>query len=351
MKGNGGSATARLASLHLQTSLAMTTRRKDIRNMRRGNIGTSRQPDYRPVKVVGKGAFGVVYCARTPDGSLVAIKKVLQNPQYKDRELEIMQMVRNRYCIILHNAFKSMGRNPKEIYLNLVMDYLPSSLHEVVMNYRHNSKYPPLFFVKLYGFQIFAGLAYLHSIGVTHRDIKPENLLVDTESGELKICDFGSAKVLHPGEQSVCYIASRYYRAPELLFNCTTYTTSIDVWAAGCVVAEMLCAGMPLFVGSSNLGMISEIVKVIGPPTEDDMSLYEHSVEIGAFPHQVTTLERKLPGHTTPDLIDLLKRIFVYDPRKRLTARECLNHPFFDDLFQPGLMMRDGRPLPVLDRS
>ena len=159
MQGKTGSATARLANLHLQTSLALTTRRKEMRWADRGHVGTSRQPEYRPVKVVGKGAFGVVYCARTRDGNLVAIKKVLQDPQYKNRELEIMQVVRNRYCIALHQAFKSIGRSPKEVYLNLVMDYLPSSLHEVVMNYRQNGKYPPIFFVKLYGFQLFARTA------------------------------------------------------------------------------------------------------------------------------------------------------------------------------------------------
>ena len=351
MQGKTGSATARLANLHLQTSLALTTRRKEMRWADRGHVGTSRQPEYRPVKVVGKGAFGVVYCARTRDGNLVAIKKVLQDPQYKNRELEIMQVVRNRYCIALHQAFKSIGRSPKEVYLNLVMDYLPSSLHEVVMNYRQNGKYPPIFFVKLYGFQLFAGLVYLHSIGVTHRDIKPENILIDTESGELKICDFGSAKKLHPGERSVSYIASRYYRAPELILDCQTYTTAIDVWAAGCVVAEVLTAGMPMFVGASNIGQLAEIVKVIGPPTEDDLRSFEHRMEFRGFPQQATTVEKKLPAHTPPDLIDLLKRIFVYDPSKRLTARQCLDHPCFDDLFQAGLTMRDGRPLPVLDRS
>ncbi|OHT12149.1 CMGC family protein kinase [Tritrichomonas foetus] len=234
---NRGCATSRIANLHLQTSLALTTRRKDATRSSRYNRNTSRTIDYRPVKVVGKGAFGVVYCARSSNGDLVAIKKVLQDPRFKNRELDIMRLIKNRNCISLLNSFKSCGGKNDEVYINIVMEYFPTSLFTVNMNYRKNRKYPPILFVKLFSFQLFAGLSHLHKIGIAHRDIKPENILVDMESGELKICDFGSAKVIKPGDKSVSYISSRYYRAPELILDCREYTTSIDIWAAGCVVA------------------------------------------------------------------------------------------------------------------
>ena len=94
--------------------------------------------------------------------------------------------------------------------------------------------------MKLYAYQAFRGLAYIHALGICHRDIKPQNLLVDPDTHELKICDFGSAKRLSAGEVNVSYICSRYYRAPELIFGATNYTQSIDVWSVGCVLAELL---------------------------------------------------------------------------------------------------------------
>lgn len=348
---NRGKESSRLANLHLGTALALTTRRRDTaRKSTIRNMVTSRQPEYRPVKAVGKGAFGVVYCARSTTGELVAIKKVKQDPRYQNREYDILRMLQNRHCVSLKNAFKSFGQVAGEVYLNLVMEYFPSSLCDVVTNYRKNGKYPPLFFVKLFGFQIFAGLRYLKSMGICHRDIKPENILVDVESGELKICDFGSAKIIQHGESSVSYIASRYYRAPELLFGCQTYTTAIDVWSAGCVIAEMLMAGTPIFPGASSVGQITEIAKVIGPPSQEDLDSFEHSEDTTVFPKQVTSLKERLPPHTPPDLLDLLEKIFIYNPVKRPDAQECLNHPFFDDLFKGGVTMQNGRPLPVLER-
>ncbi len=94
--------------------------------------------------------------------------------------------------------------------------------------------------IKLYIYQCFRALAYIHALGICHRDIKPQNLLVDSETHTLKVCDFGSAKRLVQGEVNVSYICSRYYRAPELIFGATEYNNAIDVWSVGCVMAELL---------------------------------------------------------------------------------------------------------------
>ncbi|EAY19244.1 CMGC family protein kinase [Trichomonas vaginalis G3] len=342
----------RLSNIRMHSSLALSTNRKSSTRLSQQRPPSNRQQmEYRPIKVIGQGAFGIVYCARAVDGSIVAIKKVLLDPRYKNRELETMQEINNRYCIRLCSAFKTPGRKPKEYYLNLVMDYLPLSLHQFNMNYRKERKYPPLLYVKLFAFQMFAGLNYIHSIGVTHRDLKPQNILCDMESGELKICDFGSAKQLVPGEKSVSYIASRYYRAPELIFDCVYYTSAIDIWAGACVVAEMLMAGMPIFAGGSSLGQLHEIVKVLGPPTEDDMNSFQHGADIPLSSNPGIGLENVLPRHTPPDIMDLLKSIFIYNPSKRPTALECIKHPCFDELFDPELKMPSGRPFPFLDRS
>lgn len=144
-------------------------------------------------------------------------------------------------------------------------------------------------------YQLFRSLAYIHSLGICHRDIKPQNLLLDPETGVLKLCDFGSAKHLIKGEPNVSYICSRYYRAPELIFGAIDYTTKIgnhrssrmgalnsnrvvfsqfvnrillfsDVWSAGCVLAELLL-GQPIFPGESGVDQLVEIIKVLGTPT------------------------------------------------------------------------------------
>jgi serine/threonine protein kinase len=312
---------------------------------------THRLPDYKPLKFIGQGAFGVVFIAKSPDGSLVAIKKVLQDPRYKNRELDILRLLHHRNCVSLKHSYKSRGQNAAEVYLNLVMDYLPISLHSFVLQYRQERMYPPILFIKLLMFQLFSGLHYLHSGGIVHRDLKPQNVILDPDSGELKICDFGSAKILKPGDKSVSYIASRFYRAPELIYDCSEYTAAIDIWAAGCVFAEAISAGSPLFPGGSSLGQLTEIVNLIGPPKVEDLCSFQHGVEPEIPEAASSSLEETLPNHTPGDVIDLLKRIFVYRPDERPTALQCLRSPCFDDLFVSGIMLPNNNPLPLLDRD
>lgn len=110
---------------------------------------------------------------------------------------------------------------------------------------------PPLL-IKLYAYQLMRSIAYIHALGICHRDIKPQNVLVDPSTHVLKLCDFGSAKQLIPGEPNVSYICSRYYRAPELIFGNSDYQCVIDVWSVGCVIAELMI-GQPIFPGESGV--------------------------------------------------------------------------------------------------
>ncbi|OHS99178.1 CMGC family protein kinase [Tritrichomonas foetus] len=306
--------------------------------------------EYRPLKIIGQGAFGVVYVARTPEGHFVAIKKVLQDPHYKNREHDILKMVNNQNCIKMLNSFKSRGKKSKDIFLNIVMDFMPQTLHDYNLSFRDDKKTPPIIMVKLFAFQIFSGLHYLHSNGITHRDMKPQNVLVDSNTGELKICDFGSAKQLTSKEPSVSYIASRFYRAPELMYNCQFYTDKIDIWAAGCIIVESLTAGSPIFQGRTSIGQLHEIVKIIGHPKLEDLKSFSHDeIDLSSI-EQKTTLKGSLPPSTPPDILDLLQKIFDYDVSRRPTALQCMRHKCFDDLFRKGLMLPNRRPIPSLHR-
>jgi glycogen synthase kinase 3 beta len=114
-----------------------------------------------------------------------------------------------------------------EVYLNLILEYVPENLYRCSRSFAKVKQQMPMLEVKLYMYQCLRSLAYIHSMGICHRDIKPQNLLLDPARGILKLCDFGSAKILVKGEPNVSYICSRYYRAPELIFGATDYTTYI----------------------------------------------------------------------------------------------------------------------------
>ncbi|CAG2066199.1 unnamed protein product, partial [Timema podura] len=148
-------------------------------------------------------------------------------PPVRNRELQIMRRLEHCNIVKLKYFFYSSGDKKDEVYLNLVLEYIPETVYKVARHYSKSKQTIPISFIKLYMYQLFRSLAYIHSLGICHRDIKPQNLLLDPETGVLKLCDFGSAKHLQKGEPNVSYICSRYYRAPELIFGAIDYTTKI----------------------------------------------------------------------------------------------------------------------------
>ncbi|MQM03404.1 hypothetical protein Taro_036186 [Colocasia esculenta] len=231
-----------------------------------GRDGQPKQTiSYMAERVVGSGSFGIVFQAKClQSGEAVAIKKVLQDKRYKNRELQVMRLLDHPNVVQLKHYFFSTTTKD-ELYLNLVLEFVPETVHRVTKNYNKTHQHVPLIIVQLYIYQLCRALAYLHGvIGVCHRDIKPQNLLVNTQTHQLKLCDFGSAKMLVPGEPNISYICSRYYRAPELIFGATEYTTAIDMWSVGCVLAELLLGQ----VGMATSGMTFPyaFIMVIGFP-------------------------------------------------------------------------------------
>lgn len=170
----------------------------------------------------------------------------------------------------------------------------------------------------------------------------------------MKLCDFGSAKVLQEGEPNVAYICSRYYRAPELIFESSRYKTTIDLWSLGCVIAELFLA-TPLFQGGSGVDQLVEIIKVLGAPTRDQILDMNPNYTQYRFPSVKPLSWEKVfsqvqwNGEDVPPLgIDLISQLLVFSPQRRTKAFNALAHPWFDELRDPSTYLPNGRPLPPL---
>jgi len=298
-------------------------------------------------RVIGNGSFGVVVRAVIQEtNEVVAIKKVLQDKRYKNRELQIMQMLSHPCIVELRHSFYTNGDKPDEVFLNLVLEFIPDTVYRVSRHYSKMKQTLPLIYTKLYGYQLLRALSYIHSIGICHRDIKPQNLLLDPNSGILKLCDFGSAKILVKGEPNVSYICSRYYRAPELIFGATNYTTAIDIWSAGCVLAELLL-GQPLFPGESGVDQLVEIIKVLGTPTKEQIQAMNQTYTEYKFPQIKGHPWSKVFRSRTPqEAIELVTGLLQYTPTGRLKPLEACAHSFFDEIRDPNTMLPNGKPLP-----
>uniref|UniRef100_A0A7S2Q4J3 Protein kinase domain-containing protein n=1 Tax=Zooxanthella nutricula TaxID=1333877 RepID=A0A7S2Q4J3_9DINO len=298
---------------------------------------------YQPQRILGKGSFGVVYQAKVLEtGDTVAIKAVsthaLSGRSFRqtngevDREVQILKELHGHPNIVcLHGAFLSnVGKEPK---LNLVLEFLSDTLHRVLKHYNQLRKNMDEYYIKLYQYQLMRGLAFVHGKGIIHVDVKPQNLLLDGGSHTLKICDFGTAKRMSLGKQSLSYACSRYYRAPELTLGATTYTVAVDLWSAGCVFVEMFI-GQPLFTGSDGIEQLVEIIKVLGTPTREELrAMNPNYPEYDFTPSlQAHSWEKVFRGLAPREAQDLANMMLRFSPSARAPALHCVMHRFFDSL-------------------
>lgn len=295
----------------------------------------SRSFSYTAERVIGNGSFGVVYQAISSETrQTVAIKKVFQDRRYKNREFQIMKELGNHPNIVtLHHAFYTNGEKPEELFLNVVMEYVPDTIHKLLKSYLKLRQQIPLILSKLYTYQLCRALAFIHSSGVCHRDIKPQNLLICPNTHVLKLCDFGSAKRLVPSEQNVSYICSRYYRAPELIFGAVNYTHSVDLWSMGCVLAELI-QGTPLFQGENGVDQLVQIIKVLGTPRSQELLAMnpQYTAEF-KFPQiKANNWTKVFKGKETGGVEGLLELLLQYDPKTRLGCAKVLTNSWFDEL-------------------
>eukprot|EP01026_Neomeris_dumetosa_P005928 TRINITY_DN1181_c0_g1_i12.p1 TRINITY_DN1181_c0_g1~~TRINITY_DN1181_c0_g1_i12.p1 ORF type:complete len:464 (+),score=28.89 TRINITY_DN1181_c0_g1_i12:167-1558(+) len=309
--------------------------------------GVERVLSYRNERVVGNGSFGVVFQATClENGEQVAIKKVLQDRRFKNRELQMMKVLNHPNVVQLRQYFYCKD-NEENTYLHLVLELVPDTVYRIFRYYNRSSQRFPLILVKLYIYQLARALNYIHRIGVCHRDIKPQNLLVNPTTHVLKLCDFGSAKILVQGEPNISYICSRYYRAPELIFGASEYSTAIDIWSVGCVLGELLL-GAPLFPGDSGVDQLVEIVKKLGTPSKEEVAAMNPQQQDHRFPQIKPNPWYKIFKRAPQEGLDLIQGLLQYDPSKRLQSSQIMAHPFFDELRDKRTRLPDGRPLPPL---
>ncbi len=257
----------------------------------------------------------------------------------KNRELQIMRVVHHPNIVDL-KAFFYSTTSRDQVYLNLIQEFVPETVYEALHSYTRQRMTMPEFEVKLYTYQLFRALAYIHSMGICHRDIKPQNLLVNPNTGILKLIDFGSAKVLNPNEPNVSYICSRYYRAPELIFGAVNYQTCIDVWSAGCVMGELML-GQPLFPGESGIDQLVEIIKILGTPTREQIRTMNPTYMDHRFPQIRALPFTRVFRQASNDAIDFITKVLEYSPNIRLSPLKAMCHKYFDELRNESTKLRD----------
>uniref|UniRef100_A0A4W4GC55 Mitogen-activated protein kinase n=1 Tax=Electrophorus electricus TaxID=8005 RepID=A0A4W4GC55_ELEEL len=293
--------------------------------------------DIEPDRPIGYGAFGVVWSVTDPrDGKRVALKKmpnVFQNLVSCKRVFRELKML----CFFKHdNVLSALDilQPPhidyfEEIYV--VTELMQSDLHKIIVSPQPLSSDH----VKVFLYQILRGLKYLHSAGILHRDIKPGNLLVNSNC-VLKICDFGLARVEEPDESRhmTQEVVTQYYRAPEILMGSRHYSNAIDIWSVGCIFAELLGRRI-LFQAQSPIQQLDLITDLLGTPSLEAMrtACEGARAHILRGPHKQPSLPvlYTLSSQATHEAVHLLCRMLVFDPSKRISAKDALAHPYLDE--------------------
>jgi len=185
--------------------------------------------------------------------------------------------------------------------------------------------------VKKITHQTLQAVNFCHQHNCIHRDVKPENILI-TEKGVIKLCDFGFARMLNKNDEYTDYVATRWYRAPELLVGDVHYSFPVDVWAIGCVFAELI-SGQPLWPGRSDLDQLYLIRKTLGDLTEDQKKIFKANQFYRGLtipePQEMDPLESKFK--IQKEAMSFMKGCFAMEPSQRLTCAELLTHAYFDD--------------------
>ncbi|EUD66448.1 CMGC/MAPK/ERK7 protein kinase [Plasmodium inui San Antonio 1] len=291
---------------------------------------------YDIVRKIGKGAYGIVYKAKCKrNRKIVAVKKIFgafQNSTDAQRTFrEIMFLYQlNGHDNIITLMDVINAKNDNDIYL--VFDYMETDLHEVI-----KADLLEEIHKRYIIYQLLRALKYIHSGMLLHRDIKPSNILLNSEC-HIKVGDFGLARSISTelSENKIPvltdYVATRWYRAPEILLGSTNYTEGVDMWSLGCIMAELLL-GRPLFRGNSTMNQLEKIIQVIGKPTKKDMedikSPFTDTI-ISSFVDIKRKNFSEIFSKASVEALDLLKQLLQFNPTKRISAENALKHKYVE---------------------
>uniref|UniRef100_T1ISK1 Cyclin-dependent kinase 20 n=1 Tax=Strigamia maritima TaxID=126957 RepID=T1ISK1_STRMM len=278
---------------------------------------------------IGEGSQGIVLKGKDlQNGDIVALKRITLKkvtdgiPLNLLREIKALQMIDSDYIVKLLEVF-SYGAG-----FVLVFEFMQSDLAEVLRDFEVtlNSGH-----VKSYMQMLLKGVAHCHSLGVIHRDLKPANLLISS-NGMLKIADFGLAR-LYTKDEIRPYshrVATRWYRAPELLYGANIYNEGMDLWAVGCIFGEMLNYS-PVFPGENDINQLSVVLQFLGTPTEESWPGMTQLPDYNKieFPKQKAVPFEEIFQTACSEAIDLLKKFLVYASNTRIPAEKALVHPYF----------------------
>ena len=294
---------------------------------------------YTKTTKLGEGTYGVVYRAKDQKGQeIYALKKIrLQAeeegiPSTAIREISLLKELNHKNIVKLYDVLHT----PKK--LTLVFEYVEQDLKKVIDASNGNGLEIKL--VKSYLYQLLKGIEYIHKHKVLHRDLKPQNLLVSKDN-IIKIADFGLARGFGlPIKNFRNDVVSLWYRAPDILLGNENYSTSVDLWSVGCILAEMVNGGI-FFQGYSEKEQIQKIFKMLGTPNIKELPIYEKfpgwkEEEWEKYPRKNF---KELVPRLSDDGIDLLCKLLEYDPEKRISAADALEHPFFKDIDQKTLSL------------
>lgn len=303
---------------------------------------------YEKLGKIGEGSYGVVFKCRNRDtGLIVAIKKFVESeddPLIKKIAMREVRMLKQLKHANLVNLIEVFRRKRK---LHLVFEYCDHTvLHELE---KYHPKGVPEQQTKRIIWQTLKAVEFCHNHNCIHRDVKPENILI-TKNGTIKLCDFGFARILSecPGDDYTDYVATRWYRAPELLVGDTQYGPPVDVWAIGCVFAELM-SGQALWPGRSDVDQLYLIRKTLGDLIERHMKVFSNNKFFEGLtiptPTTMDPLESRFPN-VDEEALDFMTSCLQMDPARRHTCTELLGHDYFvrhpDDI---------GDPIPDADRQ
>lgn len=290
---------------------------------------------------LGQGAYGIVWRAvERKNNRIVALKKIYDAFQNSTDAQRTFREIMFLHCLHHPNIIKLLhvhrAYNDRDIYL--VFEYMETDLH-VVIRANILEDIHKQFII----YQLLKTMKYLHSAEILHRDMKPSNLLVNSDC-TMKVADFGLARSILSLESEQAsrpvltdYIATRWYRPPEILLGSTRYTKGVDMWSVGCILGELML-GKPIFPGRSTTNQLEIIISVTGWPTAADIAA-TNSQFAQAMLRDITcshprTFAELLPN-ASPDALDLIQRLMRFNPNRRITAAEALEHPYVAAFHRP----------------